>query len=86
MRFVPLHQKIKALVDAGVLGALSYLEGYYVHDLTARAFQNDRWREDDNATPLVYSGCHFVDLLRWLAGEEIVEVFAAKRSAAKREA
>ena len=77
MRFVPLHQRIKALVDAGTLGALSYLEGYYVHDLTSRAFQNDRWREDDNATPLVYSGCHFVDLLRWLAGEEIVEVFAA---------
>ena len=77
MRFVPLHQRIKALVDAGALGVLSYLEGYYVHDLTERAYANDRWREEDNATPLVYSGCHFVDLLRWLAGEEIVEVFAA---------
>jgi predicted dehydrogenase len=77
MRFVPLHQRIKALVAGGTLGALSYLEGYYVHDLTERAFANDRWREEENATPLVYSGCHFVDLLRWLAGEEIVEVFAA---------
>jgi predicted dehydrogenase len=77
MRFVPLHQRIKALVQSRTLGPLSYLEGYYVHDLTTRAFQNDRWREKDNATPLVYSGCHFVDLLRWFAGEEIVEVFAA---------
>jgi len=77
MRFVPLHRKMKALTSAGTLGPLSYLEGFYVHDLTGRAFQNDRWREEDNATPLVYSGCHFVDLLRWLAGEEIVEVFAA---------
>lgn len=77
MRFVPLHQRIKALVDDGSLGVLSYLEGYYVHDLTERAYANDRWREEDNATPLVYSGCHFVDLLRWFAGEEIVEVFAA---------
>jgi predicted dehydrogenase len=77
MRFVPLHQRIKALVAAGTLGDLSYLEGYYVHDLTERAFQNDRWRQTDNATPIVYSGCHFVDLLRWVAGEEIVEVFAA---------
>jgi predicted dehydrogenase len=68
---------MKALTKAGTLGPLSYLEGYYVHDLTGRAFQNDRWREEDNATPLVYSGCHFVDLLRWLAGEEIVVVFAA---------
>ncbi len=77
MRFVPLHQKIKSLAASGRLGALSYLEGYYVHDLTERAFENDRWRQTDNATPLVYSGCHFVDLLRWFAGEEIVEVFAA---------
>jgi predicted dehydrogenase len=76
MRFVPLHRRLKALVSDGALGALSYLEGYYVHDLTTRAFQIDRWRETDNATPLVYSGCHFVDLLRWIAGEEIVEVFA----------
>ena len=77
MRFVPLHRRMKALASDGALGAISYLEGYYVHDLTSRAFQTDRWRETDNATPLVYSGCHFVDLLRWLAGEEIVEVFAA---------
>ncbi|MGH9140294.1 MAG: Gfo/Idh/MocA family protein, partial [Vicinamibacterales bacterium] len=77
MRFVPLHRRIKALIEAGTLGAISYLEGYYVHDLRERAFANDRWREEQNATPLVYSGCHFVDLLRWLAGEEIVEVFAA---------
>ena len=46
MRFVPLHQRIKALAADGSLGALSYLEGYYVHDLTTRAFQNDRWRDD----------------------------------------
>ena len=77
MRFVPLHQRIKALATSGALGDLSYLEGYYVHDLTTRAFQTDRWRETDNATPLVYSGCHFVDLLRWIAADEIVEVFAA---------
>jgi len=77
MRFVPLHQRIKSLAARGVLGRLSYLEGYYVHDLTARAFANDPWRATDNATPLVYSGCHFVDLLRWIAGEEIVEVFAS---------
>jgi predicted dehydrogenase len=43
----------------------------------AHHFVHDRRRETDNATPLVYSGCRFVDPLRWLAGEEIVEVFAA---------
>jgi predicted dehydrogenase len=77
MRFVPLHQRIQSLAASGALGDLSYLEGYYVHDLTSRAFETDRWRETDNATPLVYSGCHFVDLLRWIAADEIVDVFAA---------
>jgi predicted dehydrogenase len=85
MRFVPLHQRIKSLAASGALGELSYLEGYYVHDLTSRAFATDRWRETDNATPLVYSGCHFVDLLRWFAGDEIVEVFASAGHRAFRE-
>jgi predicted dehydrogenase len=85
MRFVPLHRRIKTLVDAGALGPLSYLEGYYVHDLTTRAFENDRWRETDRATPLVYSGCHFIDLLRWFAGEDITEVFAVAGHRAFRE-
>ena len=77
MRFVPLHQKVHGAIRSGALGRLSYLEGYYVHNLTRRAFANDLWRRSDNATPLVYSGCHFVDLLRWFAGADIVEVFAA---------
>lgn len=77
MRFVPLHRKIKRIIESGELGTISYLEGYYVHDLRERAFHYDDWRKTDNATPLVYSGCHFVDLLRWFADDEIVEVFAA---------
>ncbi|MGE3274094.1 MAG: Gfo/Idh/MocA family protein [Vicinamibacterales bacterium] len=76
MRFVPLHVAVREAIQAGELGTLSYLEGYYVHDLRARAFVNHPWRAEDNATPLVYSGCHFIDLLRWLADDEIVQVVA----------
>jgi predicted dehydrogenase len=77
MRFVPVHRKIHALLRQRALGSLSYLEGLYVHDLTKRAAQNDLWRFTENATPLVYCGSHFVDLLRWFADDEIVEVYAA---------
>ena len=77
MRFVPLHRKVKALVERGRLGRLSYLEGYYVHNLQRRAYAFDDWRRTEGATPLVYAGCHFVDLLRWLADDEIEEVSAA---------
>ena len=77
MRFVPLHGEIKALMERKALGAVSYLEGYYVHDLRRRAFEYDDWRRTDNATPLVYAGCHFVDLLRWLLQEDVDEIYAA---------
>lgn len=76
MRFVPLFRKIKQAVDGGTLGKLAYLEGYYVHDLTTRAFRYDDWRATSEATPMVYAGCHFVDLLRWLTGEEPDEAYA----------
>jgi predicted dehydrogenase len=77
MRFVPLFQKIKSFIDGQALGTIGYLEGYYIHDLRERAFSFDNWRRTDCATPLIYAGCHFVDLLRWFTGDEIVEVYAA---------
>jgi len=74
MRCLPVHLAMKGLIRSGKLGRISYLEGYYVHNLTERAFLYDDWRATDNATPLVYSGCHFVDLLRWLLDDEVEEV------------
>jgi predicted dehydrogenase len=76
MRFVPLFERMREALDGGEIGVLSYLEGYYVHDLTERAFVYDDWRATSNATPLVYAGCHFVDLLRWFTHEEPAEVHA----------
>jgi predicted dehydrogenase len=74
MRFLPVHIKMKQLIQRGELGKISYIEGYYVHNLTKRASLYDNWRFVDKATPLVYSGCHFVDLLRWLLDDEVDEV------------
>ena len=74
MRFLPLYGEMKRLIESGQLGRISYIEGYYVHNLTERAKLYSQWRFRDNATPLVYSGCHFVDLLRWLLNDEVVEV------------
>lgn len=76
MRFVPLFERMKEVLGRGTLGDVAYLEGYYVHDLTQRAFAYDDWRATSDATPLVYAGCHFVDLLRWFTDEEPVEVHA----------
>jgi len=51
------------------------MQGLYVHDLSE--LPRDDWRLSEGATPLVYAGCHFVDLLRWFAQEEVVEVYTA---------
>lgn len=74
MRCLPVHLEIKKIIERNELGNIGYIEGYYVHNLTGRAFENDTWRLEENATPLIYSGIHFVDVLRWLMNEEVIEV------------
>jgi predicted dehydrogenase len=71
MRFLPLHIRMKELIAGGELGAVSYIEGYYVHNLIERAARYDPWRFEDDSSPLVFGGCHFVDLLRWLLADEV---------------
>ena len=74
MRFLPVHGKMKELIKNGELGAISYIEGYYVHNVTKRAKLYDNWRFEDKVTPLLSGGGHFVDLLRWLLDDEVVEI------------
>lgn len=74
MRFLPLVEKIKTIIARGELGAISYIETHYIHNLTGRANRYDNWRFQDRATPLIYSGCHAVDLTRYLLGDEPIEV------------
>jgi predicted dehydrogenase len=78
MRHTHMNEAARNLISSGELGAISLMEGYYVHNLVTRSWLYDDWRRTDNATPMVYAGCHFVDLLRWYAGgKQMVEVYAA---------
>ncbi len=85
MRHTRMNHAAHALIRSGELGTISYLEGYYVHNLMRRSWLFDDWRRTDNATPMVYAGCHFVDLLRWFMGREIVEAYAAANHMAFKE-
>ena len=76
MQFFPIHAGIKRIIKiVENLEELSYIRGYYVPTilLVGRLYMTIG-ALGDNTTPLVYSGCHFVDLLRWLLGEEVEEV------------
>lgn len=77
-RFTPSFIKAKQLIDEGVLGELYFIESEYAHDY-AHMFQDnpkDYWRSDPKRHGVVGGGCHAIDLLRWMAGNDPIEVFA----------
>lgn len=82
MRFVPLFERARDAIRCGELGRISYLEGYYVHNVTRRIAQHDPWVLETTPPPLLLSGCHFVDLMRWMLGDEVEEVLGMGNSLA----
>jgi predicted dehydrogenase len=77
LRWNPLFQNIKALLAAGAIGELFYVEVDYWHGLAEwwTGFEWGRTCEAGRSTMLL-GGCHAVDAIRWFAGKEIVEVSA----------
>ncbi|HEX2034220.1 MAG TPA: Gfo/Idh/MocA family oxidoreductase [Chloroflexota bacterium] len=77
-RFEPRHQKIKELVDAGVIGRPLLAKSAYPQDITYAwdhmdaARKRTYWKHDGVISGI---GIHTLDLLRWLLGE--VESVAA---------
>lgn len=65
-RFVPLHQTVKAICDAGELGALFYVESDSLQNKLAQ-FTAAPWYFTRQA--LLGTGAHCVDLIRWVGGE-----------------
>jgi predicted dehydrogenase len=77
LRWNPLLENLKALLAAQAVGQLLYAEVDYWHGL-GPAWSGWEWgrhRKTAGSTMLL-AGCHAVDALRWLSGDEIVEVAA----------
>lgn len=77
-RFTPSFIKAKQLIEEGVLGELYFIESEYAHDYAHLFADNpvDYWRSDPKRHGVVGGGCHAIDLLRWVAGNDPIEVFA----------
>ena len=73
-RFTPAFVKAKQMVEAGLIGELSFVESEYAHDYS---HMGKCWRSDPAVMRhgVTGGGCHAVDLLRWIAGEP-TEAFA----------
>ena len=77
-RFDPVVQKVKQLLEKGVLGKLTMADAH-LKDFRAPAYyaQAD-WRgtwETDGGGPIMIQGIHYFDLLLWMAGP-VAEVTA----------
>ena len=77
LRWNPAVQTMKRLLDAGALGRLFYLEVDYWHAIrpTHHAWDLHSKRKTAGSAMLL-AGCHAVDAVRWLTGDEVVEVTA----------
>jgi len=77
LRWNPAVETIKSLVAGGAIGELFYLEMDYWHGLGPAHHAWDlHSRKKTGGSAMLLGGCHAVDALRWLAGDEVVEVSA----------
>ncbi len=81
LRFNPLFARLHELVGEGVFGRIFYMEADYIHNLLGQADEarrnpfigNVNWYLE-HEKPIVGGGVHQLDLLRWYAGCDVVEV------------
>lgn len=83
LRTSPRFVQLKRLIDEGRFGDLFYVEGDYdygrLHKIT------HGWRGDlPYYSVMLGGGVHVVDLLLWLTGDRVVDVFAAGNKIASR--
>lgn len=77
LRWNPLFQNLKALLAAGAVGRLFYIEVDYWHGL-GRWWTGWPWGHTKAAggSAMLLGGCHAVDAIRWFSQREVVEVAA----------
>jgi predicted dehydrogenase len=72
-RFLPAHQRVKALLDEGVLGTIYCARADHNQDFRPPAGHWIRVRAAAGGGAVIGYGVHRIDLLRWYVGE-VVEV------------
>ncbi len=65
-RYTPSFNRVKKMIDSGVIGDLVMVESEYAHHYGATA--STGWRMAEDRHIVIGGGCHAIDLLRWYAG------------------
>ncbi len=73
LRKSPRFIAVREMIRAGDFGEIFYLEGDYIHEILWKIVTG--WRGRMPFYCVTYGGgIHLIDLMRWLMGQEIVEV------------
>jgi UDP-N-acetyl-2-amino-2-deoxyglucuronate dehydrogenase len=77
LRWNPLLETLKSLLDRGAIGELIYVEVDYWHQISP-AYSGWEWAHTlrTGGSANLLAGCHAIDALRWLCGKEVAEVSA----------
>ena len=76
-RFTPAFVKAKEIIESGAIGDIYFVESEYAHDYQHMFEGNKKnWRADPVRNGVVGGGCHAVDLIRWLVGDDPNEIYA----------
>ncbi len=80
-RYTPGFLEAKKVVESGAIGELTFIESEYAHDYT-HILVGNTWRCDPLRNGVVGGGCHAVDLLRWVSGEdpEVITAYGAHKT------
>ncbi len=74
-RYTPAFKAAKEIIDRGEIGELMFVESEYAHNYE-EILKPGNWRWDPLRNGVVGGGCHAVDLLRWIVGDDPIEVQA----------
>ncbi len=79
-RFWPYYERVKSLIDEGVLGNIISVRTQFSHSGIGKYYKpSSNWFLDpakSGGGPLIDLGVHHFDILRWIVGAEVVAVSA----------
>ena len=85
LRKSPRFIAVREMIRAGQFGEIFYLEGDYIHEILWKIVTG--WRGRMPFYCVTYGGgIHLIDLMRWLMGQEIVEISGMGNKLASRDA
>ena len=77
VRFISVSKAMKSIINQGLIGDIYFAECDYFHGI-GPWYKQFEWniKKDMGGSSLLTAGCHSIDMLLWLIGNKVDEVFS----------